>query len=183
MRPSSRTMILEAALRVAGQRGIGSLTLDAAAQEAGVSKGGLIYHFANKEQLMLAVVEHVIAGWDQAMVAELGGPFDEASVAERVRAYSRVITGATTGSADLAIFVDSVHDDALLRPWRALLERWLGTPPAVPDPGAVDRAVARLAADGLWLADASASGGYGTEMRAAITARIDRLAEGAEGDS
>ncbi|MFI6300044.1 TetR/AcrR family transcriptional regulator [Nonomuraea sp. NPDC050790] len=180
MRPSSRTLILEAALRVAGRRGIGSLTLDAAAQEAGVSKGGLIYHFASKEQLMLGVVEHLIAGWDQAMLTELGRPFDETSAAERVRAYCHVITGATTGRADLAILVDAVHDDGLLQPWRALQERWLGVPPAVPDPRSVDLALARLAADGLWLADASDSGGFSTRTRAAIIARIAALAGGEE---
>ncbi|MEV0614674.1 TetR/AcrR family transcriptional regulator [Nonomuraea sp. NPDC050404] len=176
MRPSSRTAILEAALRVAGRRGIGGLTLDAAAQEAGVSKGGLVYHFASKEQLMLAVVEHLIAGWEQAMLTELGKPFDEATAAERVRAYTRVITGLTTSRADLAILIDSVHEESLLEPWRGLLRRWLEEAP--PDVSAVDRAVARLAADGLWLADASDTSNYDADMRAAITARIDRLAEG-----
>ncbi|RBQ14225.1 TetR/AcrR family transcriptional regulator [Spongiactinospora rosea] len=179
MRPSSRTTILEAAQRIAGRSGIGSLTLDAAAQEAGLSKGGLIYHFASKEQLMLAVVEYVTASWEERMLAQLGKPLAEAGVAERVRAYAVVVSGAATSRADLAIFVDSVYDEALMKPWQDMLRRWLGAPSAA-DTRSVDLAVARLAADGLWLADASDTSGYDAETRAAIIARIDRLATGKE---
>ncbi|MBH5317869.1 TetR family transcriptional regulator [Paenibacillus sp. GSMTC-2017] len=36
-----------------------SLTLDAVAKEAGVSKGGLLYHFPNKEELLKGLALHI----------------------------------------------------------------------------------------------------------------------------
>ena len=45
---SSREKILDAAVQVAIRDGILAMTLDAVAREAGVSKGGLIYHFRRR---------------------------------------------------------------------------------------------------------------------------------------
>ncbi|RZQ61514.1 TetR/AcrR family transcriptional regulator [Amycolatopsis suaedae] len=178
MRPSSRTAILDAAVRLAERDGVGSLTLEAAAQEAGLSKGGLIYHFAGKDALMLAVVEHIIGGWEEAMLRELGKPFDEATPGERVRAYTQVFAGASASRADMEILVDSLHNEALLAPWRAMLDRWVAEPKSTVDDAAVDRVVARLAADGLWFAEATGTSGIGTRMRAAVLRRIGLLARG-----
>ena len=40
------------------QHGAARLTLSAVAEEAGVSKGGLLYHFGTKEQLYAEVIRH-----------------------------------------------------------------------------------------------------------------------------
>ena len=60
-RSDARARILDAALAVAERVGAAHLTLDAVAAEAGVSKGGLLYHFASKELLLRGVVEHHMA--------------------------------------------------------------------------------------------------------------------------
>ncbi|VXB63364.1 conserved hypothetical protein [Luteimonas sp. 9C] len=57
-RSDARARILDAALAVSDRVGAAHLTLDAVAAEAGVSKGGLLYHFASKELLLKGVVEH-----------------------------------------------------------------------------------------------------------------------------
>lgn len=57
-RSDARERILDAALAVSQQVGAAHLTLDAVAAEAGVSKGGLLYHFASKDALLRAMVEH-----------------------------------------------------------------------------------------------------------------------------
>ncbi|MEN4902804.1 TetR/AcrR family transcriptional regulator [Luteimonas sp. TWI1416] len=57
-RSDARARILDAALAVSQQVGAAHLTLDAVAAEAGVSKGGLLYHFASKDALLRAMVEH-----------------------------------------------------------------------------------------------------------------------------
>lgn len=56
-KPSARDRILEAAEQVAIEVGAGNLTLEAVALAAGVSKGGLLYHFANKEALLKGMVD------------------------------------------------------------------------------------------------------------------------------
>ncbi|MFT8717850.1 TetR/AcrR family transcriptional regulator [Acetobacter sp.] len=44
--------VLNAAARILTTKGIQSFTLDLVAKEAGVSKGGLLHHFANKKSLL-----------------------------------------------------------------------------------------------------------------------------------
>lgn len=44
-----RTQMLEAAIQIVNEQGTDSLTLDAVAKRAEVSKGGLLYHFKNKK--------------------------------------------------------------------------------------------------------------------------------------
>jgi AcrR family transcriptional regulator len=56
--PSSRGKILDAAVQVAIRDGVLAMTLEAVAKEAGVSKGGLIYHFRTKDDLIAAMLEH-----------------------------------------------------------------------------------------------------------------------------
>jgi AcrR family transcriptional regulator len=53
---SSREKILDAAMRVAIRDGFLAMTLEAVAQEAAVSKGGLLYHFASKDELIAAML-------------------------------------------------------------------------------------------------------------------------------
>ena len=47
----TNSQIIQAALSVAAEKGAGKVTLDSVAKAAGVSKGGLIYHFSSKEAL------------------------------------------------------------------------------------------------------------------------------------
>ena len=44
----TRQKILAAASQIVQCKGVAKLTLEAVAKEAGVSKGGLLYHFSNK---------------------------------------------------------------------------------------------------------------------------------------
>lgn len=54
---SARERILEAADHLAREAGPARLALDAVAARAGVSKGGLLYHFPSKLQLLTALVD------------------------------------------------------------------------------------------------------------------------------
>jgi AcrR family transcriptional regulator len=57
---SLRDRILEAADQVARERGVANLTLDLVAEQASVSKGGLLYHFATKEALLSGMIDRSI---------------------------------------------------------------------------------------------------------------------------
>lgn len=52
----SRELILQAAEEIVARRGPAHLTLETAANEAKVSKGGLFYHFRSKEALLEAMI-------------------------------------------------------------------------------------------------------------------------------
>ncbi|WP_019201174.1 TetR/AcrR family transcriptional regulator [Tsukamurella sp. 1534] len=63
--PVARAKLLDAFVRILVDQGERAATLEAVAAEAGVSKGGLLYHFASKD----ALVEGLI-GWLEALVDE-----------------------------------------------------------------------------------------------------------------
>lgn len=56
---TSRDTILEAYARLLADEGERGATLDATARLAGVSKGGLLYHFPSKESLAEALCDHL----------------------------------------------------------------------------------------------------------------------------
>ncbi|WP_298961459.1 TetR/AcrR family transcriptional regulator [uncultured Methylobacterium sp.] len=60
VRSNARSDILGAAEEVVAALGAQALTLDAVYRQAGVSKGGLLYHFPSKEALLQAMVERYI---------------------------------------------------------------------------------------------------------------------------
>ncbi|SCY56136.1 TetR/AcrR family transcriptional regulator [Microvirga guangxiensis] len=59
-RKSSREKILDAAAELVSEIGAGRLTLDAVAERAGLSKGGLLYNFPSKEALLQAMIRRMI---------------------------------------------------------------------------------------------------------------------------
>jgi AcrR family transcriptional regulator len=61
IRASSRERILDAAAELVTEVGSGHLTLDAVAERAGLSKGGLLYNFPSKDALLQGMLERLIA--------------------------------------------------------------------------------------------------------------------------
>lgn len=59
-RKSSREKILDAAAELVAEIGAGRLTLDAVAERAGLSKGGLLYNFPTKDALLQAMIQRMI---------------------------------------------------------------------------------------------------------------------------
>src|SRR5215208_3308653 len=77
-RPSRRAELLDAAIAVIRRDGAQRLTLDAVAAEAGVSKGGVLYHFGSNAALIedpdvLRAARERQAAW---MARMLGGALD-----------------------------------------------------------------------------------------------------------
>jgi len=68
---SVRDRILDAADQLVTADGARNLTLDGVAQAAGVSKGGLLYHFPSKDALLAGMVERHIDQIDARCAAEL----------------------------------------------------------------------------------------------------------------
>ena len=120
------TRILDAAENLIIARGVAALTLEAAAREAGVSKGGLLYHFASKEALLEALLGRLASfiaqefaacvaaqpeGKGRVALAMLEWGFGEGDLACNER-HERA------GAVFLAAFH---HDPALLAPMRAVI--------------------------------------------------------------
>ncbi len=68
-----RDRILDAAESVILNSGGRSFTLDAVAERAGISKGGLVYSFATKDGLVRAALEREVARFKEAVGQRLDG--------------------------------------------------------------------------------------------------------------
>jgi AcrR family transcriptional regulator len=66
-RPTARGKILAAAADIARDVGPANLSLDAVAARAGVSKGGLLYHFPAKADLLKAIIEDHLRHFEQEL--------------------------------------------------------------------------------------------------------------------
>ena len=67
-RSSSRDKLLDAAAELVTQHGVQNLTIEAVAAAANVTKGGLIYHFKTREDLLAALVERMVAEYEELAV-------------------------------------------------------------------------------------------------------------------
>src|SRR3954454_6597240 len=136
----TRDKLLNAAGAVVRRDGAQALTLDAVAAQAGVSKGGLLYHFGTKRELIEALVDRWLSEFERDIDA--AGP-------GFVRGY---VLASDPGDDELGLLAAFAADPSVLVKareryaiWQDRVEREGSDP--------VDATVARLAADGLWLAE------------------------------
>lgn len=97
--PDTRTTLLDAAERIVVSQGVARMTLEEVAREAGVSKGGLLYHFRSKEALTEGMIKRFVARFDSAV--DFAHDDDEEATGRWTRAYVRATAGQTplTGEA------------------------------------------------------------------------------------
>jgi AcrR family transcriptional regulator len=147
--PKIRASILTAAGRVIARDGSETLTLAGVAAEAGLSVGGLRYHFASKRELLVGLVENSFEGFEQALAKAGSAPGD------RTRAYIAATLSDVDndGELDLAagLMAAIAVDSSLLSTVQTYFRGWQeslrndGLDPAV-------ATVVRLAMDGWWMA-------------------------------
>jgi len=146
--------LLEAAESVIIRQGIGYLTIAAVAAEAGMSKGGLLYHFPSKDKLIEALVARNAAqlrkSYRNAYARASAGP---GRMTRALLDYSMTDADSWTNelrSVSSAVFTALTHDPQLLQPIRDAykdlhdLLAQDGLPPGVSE-------VVLSAIDGLWL--------------------------------
>jgi AcrR family transcriptional regulator len=146
--------LLDAAQAVVARQGIASLTLDAVAAEAGVSKGGLLYHFPSKDRLVEALVARTAENWRASYTdAYQRTPEGPGRMARAL--LSHCLSDAQGWTDQLrqsssAVFAALAQNPTLIEPMRAVysdLHRRLAEDGL---PAGVGETVA-AALDGLWL--------------------------------
>jgi AcrR family transcriptional regulator len=165
-RERTKERLLDAAGAVVRREGPQALTLDAVAAQAGVSKGGLLYHYGTKRELIEALVERWLADFQRDI---------DAADPHFVRGYVRASDPAGEIADELGLLAALVADPAVLRTvreryaiWQDRVEREGSDP--------VDATVARLAADGLWLAELLGMAPPRGNLRDQVLARLLELA-------
>ncbi len=177
-RPSTREVLLDAAEAVVQTAGAVHLTLDAVAERAGVSKGGLLYNFPNKDALLQAMVDRNMGRLRQehaTALAELpAGPGDELKAFARVAAGRSLCSEKRLGGALLAA---SANNPRLLEPVHRF-HRWRleMVSDAARDGLPFERAaLASLAIDGLCLLEMLRVSPYSDEQRTRILEDLVRF--------
>ena len=183
MATNTRDRILDAAESIVIRAGVARLTLDAAAAEAGLSKGGVLYHFGTRDALVSAMVERLVEAFDADLAEEAAADErSEPTAAGRyVRSYVRATVRPSRTAEDIrreragaAVLAAMACEPQLLEPLRRSFDRWQER---LADDGVdpVRATVARLAADGLWLVDLFGFAPLAEPLRSQVAAYLEDL--------
>jgi AcrR family transcriptional regulator len=175
---TTRQQIIHAAFALIRREGVARLTIEAVAQEARLSKGGVLYHFRSKEALIQAMVASLVERFNADIeTARRDEPDGERSApGSRLRAYIRASTGPAEDDEDTVALLAAVSTDPrLLAPLQEQYTRWQ----ALAEADGVDPALAtviRLALDGLWMADLFGLAPPQGALREQVFAALERMA-------
>jgi AcrR family transcriptional regulator len=176
-RNSKRNHLIAAALSIVKTHGAEKLTLDAVAKEAGVSKGGLMHHFPNKEALINAMVEEATGHFESDInerVAHAGN-----GEGRWTRAYMEATFEDVKGmnSVCTALIASLFTNPDLLGKVREQYAVWQNN---VENDGIdpVRSTVVRLAVDGLWFSDILGLGTLSEELREKVIGLLTEMTRG-----
>ena len=171
----TRARLLDAAAMVVRRDGVQAMTLARVAEEASVSKGGLLHHFGSKEELVAGLLEQTLAD-ASAGLDELTGQGKGAFA----RAYLEYVRRPDEHQADAAtaVFAAAAAGDGELGPAADVFEAWQDR--LMNDDG-LDPALgllARVVGDGLWLIDLFGLARPSETDRAAVIDLVASLLDG-----
>ena len=159
-----RARLIECASIVAATQGLDNLRLDAIANSAGVTKGGLLHHFPSKKELINAVFEDLLESFTKDIRKEISDTeIDDYGVF--TRAYVRVIMKGSVPDVSwsgLSLSVMTNNDLKLM--WEGWYKARLKEYQATDADEILE--IVRCAADGIWLADISNTGPKGSRRKA-----------------
>ena len=175
MPDSTQDRLLDAAEARLLKLGPGGLVLDAVARDAGVSKGGLLYHFPSKEALVAGLVARMLDGFDEVQDEAAGE--DPEPAGAWARAYLASTVTETGEPADnsgqlmagmlAALGSNSPQLEVLRERFGGWQRRLLadGADPTL-------AAIVRLAADGLWLSSLLGLPALSPQVRTEVMRRL-----------
>ena len=115
---NAKETIIDAAEDVVLRSGARHLTLDAVAAKAGVSKGGLLYHFPNKEALLHGMLDRRVARLEESRQQNLALLPKGAKSAIIAHVRSQLERDERTIRLAVALLAAVAHDPQLLAPYR-----------------------------------------------------------------
>ena len=147
MRTSKRDRIITGALELAHRDGFDALTFDTLAEHVGLSRGGVIYHFRTKNELLEGIANAFFERWRAEALEALGKPIAQASRAERIEALTRSVLDGEILPGEVSFMLSATPEAEMLKEaWNTLRREWVGE---IRELTAMQR-VALLAVDGWW---------------------------------
>ncbi|BBU98989.1 HTH-type transcriptional repressor KstR2 [Providencia rettgeri] len=166
--------LLKAARIIAGREGISSLSLNAVAREAGVSKGGLMHHFPTKQELIHALFVQLLGIMDERIHTIMDN--DPNPYGRFSRAYLHYIgeLKESDESFQLALLSLAMPTEPVLRQcWRDWVTNHLEKGDEFDN--SYLGALVRYAADGLWLSSLTEGETLSQQERDAIVSRLTTI--------
>ena len=174
---ATKGKLLDAAAEVVRSDGVSNLTLDRVAETAGMSKGGLLYHYGTKQELVASMLSRTLSRADERL-NELADS-SELNSGAFAHAYLDYVRTGQPEELDSAagIFASAALDDGDLTPAKKQFATWQqrlleedGVDPTV-------ALLARVVGDGLWLIDLFGLAPPTDEQRHSLIALVEQLLE------
>lgn len=172
----TKKLIIESCLTILRNQSAKQLTLQAVAEEAGISKGGLLYHYPTKEALITAIVNYQAENFDKyldQLIAE-----SEPAPGQWIRGYAQSTTNNLEFGSNTelfsGLFAASDEFPQVHEAWRKRYEKWQERI----ENSRIDPVVGtllRLAIDGLWFSEIYQYGPLPKERREQVLNLIKAL--------
>jgi AcrR family transcriptional regulator len=166
--------ILDVAYKLITEKGLNSFTLEEVAKEAGISKGGLLYHYPSKDKLMKGLIENHIELF-QAKVSEREKTLPSGSpnswfVSYIQEQFNMVKVDSNTMSGIIAAFA---LNQELLQPVLESRKEWLEKIDQLKDP--ILGLIISLACDGIAFSNVLGLEVYPEKTKAMLMERLIEL--------
>lgn len=171
-RPSCKEHILECADIVALEGGAANLTLDAVAERAGVSKGGVLYHFPSKDALLAGMVARQLE-MARTRREVLAAGETSPGAAARADILATLTRPTEDNRVSAALLAAVANQPRLLEPALEFhRERFLSIAGEGADDIFAQRAIAALAADGLFFLELLQISPFSSAQREALLSSL-----------
>lgn len=168
----TRTDVLQAAAQVITRHGVTGFTIEAVAQEAGLTKGGVLHHFHSKLDLILGLITQVIESFQAQLMSEMAAE-PEGQPGRWLRAYIRVVFQADYEHASLLpALAAAVTTEPQILAW--IRDSFEQSQQAAIEDGIdpVQATIIRLAVDGMVFTRAFGVDALGDDARQAACAAL-----------
>jgi AcrR family transcriptional regulator len=149
---NTQKAILNAANRIVIEQGVDHLTFEQVAAEAGISKGGLLYHFPSKEALIKGMIDAYLERFTEDFHAAAKTENGELGRYNRSYLATTFADNERTPRMSSGLLAAIAVDPGLLAPLQQRFGEWV----KLLDQDGIDPTLAtivRLVADGLWLVE------------------------------
>ncbi|MBN2910929.1 TetR family transcriptional regulator [Polycladomyces sp. WAk] len=173
---SKRKHILSVASSIVKTHGAEKLTLEAVAKEAGISKGGLLYHFPNKQALINAMVEEATNNFFADIHDRATNAANEAGKWSRAYLETTLADIKEANGISTALIASLFTNPDLLAKLQSEYSTWQkqiendGIDP-------VRSTIVRLAVDGLWFSEIFGVGNLNKELREKVIRYLINMTE------
>lgn len=176
-RNNSRQAILEAAQRVAVEKGANKVSLDSVAKEAGLTKGGVLYNFPSKDALISGLLERLLATYGPLIDNNVVALQDQPN--PTLRSIFKVIgqLEELDQNIPMAILAAAAENLELLQPLRSVVAgRYQRVEQEAED--AEEATLLWAAAEGLMLLDMLGLLPFDADKKAHLLQKLDQKAGG-----